>query len=692
VTIIDLGTLPGGTSSEAVGVNGSGQVIGHSSTSSGDDVFIWTDTGGMTALGGASGTGLSDVSDTGQVVGGTRSGNFTSAFSWVSPGPINVFGPPATNPFLTSLAFAVNDGGLVVGMRMTGQTYSLCPSCPLRPFRRAYSWTSPGPMVDLPSLGGREDFALDVNNSGQIAGSAQLPGSTVSHAVVWSSSTNTIQDLGTLPGGVDSSASFITDAGQVVGRARDANLMPRAFSWTSAGGMVDLGDLGANQASPFGVSESGLVVGQSHLPPDPQTGEQTAHAFLWTPEEGMADLGALGTLSSNAVAVNNDGLVVGSSAVGTAESFTMHAIAWTQATGIVDLGTLPGHVWSQAVAVNNDGLIVGFSADGNGTRHAVAWELGPSAPDADGDGVPDSTDNCPSAPNTDQADSPDGDGTGNACDPDDDNDNVPDAGDADGGAGTSPAGQLAADGVTSGTLLTGSLSSVTDVPAPKGIRLTAGASGATLTMCSQGFSVELEPNTSVTVTCGSISVENVSDGSVTVTTGTAMVEFPANTSGTVDRTPSGSVTVTGVTGTGVTMTVGGTTAPVPTGNSILIQGNSGNTTISGTAGNDVIIDAGGNNTIDGKGGNDTITVGGSGNNALKGGAGHDTITAGPGNDAIDGGDGDDTISAGNGNNAVTGGTGNDSLTAGSGNDTVDGGAGTDACNAGGGKNSVKNCP
>jgi hypothetical protein len=40
---------------------------------------------------------------------------------------------------------------------------------------------------------------------------------------------------------------------------------------------------------------------------------------------------------------------------------------------------------------------------------------GPLPPDADGDGEPDATDNCPSTPNADQADG-DGDGVGNACD------------------------------------------------------------------------------------------------------------------------------------------------------------------------------------------------------------------------------------------------------------------------------------
>ena len=57
-----------------------------------------------------------------------------------------------------------------------------------------------------------------------------------------------------------------------------------------------------------------------------------------------------------------------------------------------------------------------------------AFELIP-APDADGDGIPDNGDNCPSAVNPGQADF-DGDGQGDACDPDDDNDNVNDGDDA----------------------------------------------------------------------------------------------------------------------------------------------------------------------------------------------------------------------------------------------------------------------
>lgn len=62
-----------------------------------------------------------------------------------------------------------------------------------------------------------------------------------------------------------------------------------------------------------------------------------------------------------------------------------------------------------------------------GTDDAALCDWGSStanpAPDADLDGIPDDSDNCPNIPNADQADN-DADGLGDVCDDDDDNDTL----------------------------------------------------------------------------------------------------------------------------------------------------------------------------------------------------------------------------------------------------------------------------
>jgi hypothetical protein len=71
-----------------------------------------------------------------------------------------------------------------------------------------------------------------------------------------------------------------------------------------------------------------------------------------------------------------------------------------------------GEVTPPASVNGNSGTAVAIAA---GASHTLAI----AAPDADGDGVPDASDSCPSTANPDQADADadaDGGGVGDACD------------------------------------------------------------------------------------------------------------------------------------------------------------------------------------------------------------------------------------------------------------------------------------
>ena len=81
----------------------------------------------------------------------------------------------------------------------------------------------------------------------------------------------------------------------------------------------------------------------------------------------------------------------------------------TATTGINLSGTM-GLQYSWANPILSDGL-------------SVLYTISTPTPDSDGDGVPDTSDNCPLVANPSQVDA-DGDGTGDACDPDDDNDSL----------------------------------------------------------------------------------------------------------------------------------------------------------------------------------------------------------------------------------------------------------------------------
>jgi probable HAF family extracellular repeat protein len=150
------------------------------------------------------------------------------------------------------------------------------------------------------------------------------------------------------------------DGSVVVGWADNAAGQKRAFRWTAAGGMQDLGTLGGDESVALGVSADGsVVVGWAR----DAAGDR--RAFRWTASGGMQDLGTLGGDESGAWGVSADGSVVVGWAYNAAGD--RRAFRWTAARGMQDLGT-PSGDWGEAFGVSADGSVVVGWANGGAFR------------------------------------------------------------------------------------------------------------------------------------------------------------------------------------------------------------------------------------------------------------------------------------------------------------------------------------
>jgi probable HAF family extracellular repeat protein len=169
--------------------------------------------------------------------------------------------------------------------------------------------------------------------------------------------------LGTLGGNSSWAWGVSADGSVVVGMAVNAAGKGRAFRWTAARGMQDLGTLpGGDESWADAVSADGSVV----------VGISGGRAFRWTAARGMQDLGTLGGDWSWAHGVSADGSVVVGEAYNAAGQ--RRAFRWTAARGMRSLGMLPGGGESVALGVSADGsVVVGTAGNAEGWGHAFRW-------------------------------------------------------------------------------------------------------------------------------------------------------------------------------------------------------------------------------------------------------------------------------------------------------------------------------
>ena len=348
------------------GLNDAGQVVGQSVNAQGlERTFVWSARRGMLevdVLPDVGYTGRSLINNQGVVTGLMSTPNGNRAYRWsrtdgvIDLGTLLPFEPGPT------YASAINDAGVIAGNSRIGASQS-----------HAFRWAFGSGIVDIHGIDATDSIAVGIDAAGNIAGNYfdTRQGDVTRRAFVWTPGAG-MRPLTSGAGNLQ--VTGMTASGRVVGGINDLSGNYRAFTWTRAGGVVDLGTLDGAYSSPGGANNNGQVVGNA----ENRSGQM--RPFVWSARYGMVDLSTRlrhvppGLLLENATAISDNGSIVARANTGLVLLKPMdgtpctcpHTVGPIVGRGIAPLGA--------ALHVS-----VGIGSEKPDARYKVTWSWGDGA-------------------------------------------------------------------------------------------------------------------------------------------------------------------------------------------------------------------------------------------------------------------------------------------------------------------------
>ena len=285
---VDLGTLPGFTSSTALDINPRGEIVGIANIGTPRPLYWASSESVPIELPGLPVGFLGEahyINPAGQIVGifFALDGSVARAVFWPNSNAAPVDLPHLSDEFPQSNANSINASGNILGDSCVpefGECHAVFwASSTSTPVALA----SPGGEFIYTDLGLVNGFSPGLNNAGSMVGFAYKADFSETRAVFWASSSSPAVILSTTQEFINGTGEGVSDKGQIVGEAYNGDFSDlHAFMWPSSTSQgIDLNtlippELGWELVVARGINNRGEIVGAGFL-------NGTLHAYALIP-------------------------------------------------------------------------------------------------------------------------------------------------------------------------------------------------------------------------------------------------------------------------------------------------------------------------------------------------------------------------------------------------------------------------